>query len=134
MVKEAFEDLKSNFAPDLILTHHDDDRHQDHRLVSQLTWNTWRDHMILEYEIMRYAVNSDASIFACRCPRNVLGRADILVIAAAARVCRTVFLKKSRCLIAFPPAEQCAVKSIIAIRCATLPTNSSETDFASSYY
>ena len=54
LVKEAFEDLKSNFAPDLILTHHDDDRHQDHRLVSQLTWNTWRDHMILEYEIMKY--------------------------------------------------------------------------------
>jgi len=54
MVKEVFEDLKSNFAPDLILTHHDDDRHQDHKLVSQLTWNTWRDHMILEYEIIKY--------------------------------------------------------------------------------
>ena len=54
LVKETFEDLKSSFAPDLILTHHDDDRHQDHRLVSQLTWNTWRDHMILEYEIMKY--------------------------------------------------------------------------------
>jgi len=50
LVKETFEDLKANFVPDLILTHHDDDRHQDHRLVSQLTWNTWRDHMILEYE------------------------------------------------------------------------------------
>ena len=54
LVKEAFEDLKTNFMPDLILTHHDDDRHQDHRLISQLTWNTWRDHMILEYEIMKY--------------------------------------------------------------------------------
>ena len=54
LLKETFEDLKSSFAPDLILTHHDDDRHQDHRLVSQLTWNTWRDHMILEYEIMKY--------------------------------------------------------------------------------
>ena len=54
LVKETFEDLKSNFKPDLILTHYDDDRHQDHRLVSQLTWNTWRDHMILEYEIMKY--------------------------------------------------------------------------------
>ena len=54
LIKETFEDLKKSFAPDLILTHHDDDRHQDHRLVSQLTWNTWRDHMILEYEIMKY--------------------------------------------------------------------------------
>ena len=53
-VKETFEELKASFVPDLILTHHDDDRHQDHRLVSQLTWNTWRDHMILEYEIMKY--------------------------------------------------------------------------------
>ena len=37
LIKEAFEDLKSSFAPDLILTHHDDDRHQDHRVVTQLT-------------------------------------------------------------------------------------------------
>src|SRR5262245_3481286 len=36
------------------MTPHDDDRHQDYRLVSQLTWNTWRDHAILEYEIMKY--------------------------------------------------------------------------------
>ena len=43
LIKETFEELKSNFMPDLILTHHDDDSHQDHRLVSQLTWNTWRD-------------------------------------------------------------------------------------------
>lgn len=53
-VKEAFEALKQDFAPDLILTHHDDDRHQDHRLVSELTWNTWRDHAILEYEILKW--------------------------------------------------------------------------------
>ncbi len=53
-VKQAFESLKAAFAPDLILTHHDDDRHQDHRLVSELTWNTWRDHAILEYEIMKW--------------------------------------------------------------------------------
>ena len=54
LVKETFEELKASFVPDLILTHHDDDRHQDHRLISQLSWNTWRDHMILEYEIMKY--------------------------------------------------------------------------------
>jgi len=52
-VKEFFEELKP-VAPDLILTHHDVDRHQDHRLVSELTWNTWRNHMILEYEIAKY--------------------------------------------------------------------------------
>jgi LmbE family N-acetylglucosaminyl deacetylase len=52
-VKECFEDLKS-FEPDLILTHWGRDAHQDHRLVSELTWNTFRDHLILEYEIPKY--------------------------------------------------------------------------------
>ena len=53
-VKEFFEELKGRFEPDLVLTHHDDDRHQDHRLVAELTWNTFRDHLILEYEIPKY--------------------------------------------------------------------------------
>ena len=38
----------------MIFTHSRDDRHQDHRLISDLTWNTWRDHLILEYEIPKY--------------------------------------------------------------------------------
>jgi len=53
-VKDAFEEVKKVFSPDLILTHAREDRHQDHRLVSELTWNTWRNHMILEYEIPKY--------------------------------------------------------------------------------
>jgi LmbE family N-acetylglucosaminyl deacetylase len=53
-VKDYFESLKKEFVPDLILTHYRDDRHQDHRLVSDLTWNTWRNHLILEYEIPKY--------------------------------------------------------------------------------
>lgn len=53
-IKETFEALKREFDPDLILTHHGDDRHQDHRLVSELTWNTWRNHAILEYEIVKW--------------------------------------------------------------------------------
>lgn len=53
-IKEYFEELKRNISPDLILTHYRDDRHQDHRLVSELTWNTFRDHLILEYEIPKY--------------------------------------------------------------------------------
>lgn len=50
-VKELFEELKATTKPDLILTHARHDRHQDHRLVSDLTWQTWRDHLVLEYEI-----------------------------------------------------------------------------------
>lgn len=53
-VKDTFEELKSGFQPDLILTHYRQDLHQDHRLVSDLTWNTWRNHLILEYEIPKY--------------------------------------------------------------------------------
>lgn len=52
-VKEAFEALK-DFEPDLVLTHQRGDLHQDHRLVCELTWNTFRRHLILEYEIPKY--------------------------------------------------------------------------------
>jgi LmbE family N-acetylglucosaminyl deacetylase len=52
-IKEFFETLKREVEPDLILTHYRDDRHQDHRLVSELTYNSFRDHLILEYEIMK---------------------------------------------------------------------------------
>jgi LmbE family N-acetylglucosaminyl deacetylase len=53
-LKEFFERLKDEVSPDLILTHHRLDLHQDHRLVSELTWNTFRDHLILEYEVPKY--------------------------------------------------------------------------------
>ena len=53
-VKKTFEDLKTEVAPDLVLTHYRDDRHQDHRLLSDLTWNTFRNHFILEYEIPKF--------------------------------------------------------------------------------
>ena len=53
-VKEAFEELKEGPSPDLILTHYRGDLHQDHRLISELTWNTFRNHLILEYEIPKY--------------------------------------------------------------------------------
>ena len=103
LLKETFEDLKASFAPDLILTHHDDDRHQDHRLVSQLTWNTWRDHMILEYEIMKYDGDLGVPTYSCRFHRTsartrsaacegsvpnqaaMVRRGGVLVAAAAAR-------------------------------------------------
>jgi len=53
-IKEFFEELKASLAPDVVFTHARDDRHQDHRVVNELTWNTWRDHLILEYEIPKY--------------------------------------------------------------------------------
>lgn len=53
-IKQCFEDLKSTVSPDLIFTHYRDDLHQDHRIISELTWNTFRKHQILEYEIPKY--------------------------------------------------------------------------------
>jgi len=53
-LKSRFEQLKSELSPDLILTHYRNDLHQDHRLVSELTWNTFRNHLIFEYEIPKY--------------------------------------------------------------------------------
>lgn len=53
-VKDAFESLKATVKPDLILTHRIEDRHQDHRVLADLTWNTFRSHLILEYEIPKY--------------------------------------------------------------------------------
>jgi LmbE family N-acetylglucosaminyl deacetylase len=53
-IKEAFIALKQLPDPDLIFTHHRADLHQDHRVVSELTWNAFRRHLILEYEIPKY--------------------------------------------------------------------------------
>lgn len=53
-IKRFFEAELKSFTPDLVFTHHREDRHQDHRVVSDLTWNTFRDHLILEYEIPKY--------------------------------------------------------------------------------
>jgi LmbE family N-acetylglucosaminyl deacetylase len=53
-VKAVFEELKHSVSPDLIFTHNRDDAHQDHRLIAELTRNTFRDHLILEYEIPKY--------------------------------------------------------------------------------
>jgi LmbE family N-acetylglucosaminyl deacetylase len=53
-IKSWFELLKARANPDLILTHYRDDAHQDHRQVCRLTWNTFRDHCVLEYEIPKW--------------------------------------------------------------------------------
>jgi len=75
-IKDVFEDLKGRTQPDLVLTHWGGDAHQDHRLVSELTWNTFRDHLVLEYEIPKY--DGD------------LGRTNVYVNLEAAHVDRKV--------------------------------------------
>lgn len=53
-IKDAFENVRRRFEPELVLTHFREDRHQDHRVLSDLAWNTFRNHLILEYEIPKY--------------------------------------------------------------------------------
>jgi LmbE family N-acetylglucosaminyl deacetylase len=53
-IKDWFEELKAKFDPDVVFTHYREDRHQDHRVLSDLAWNTFRNHLIFEYEILKY--------------------------------------------------------------------------------
>jgi LmbE family N-acetylglucosaminyl deacetylase len=54
LIKREFEALRGRMEPDLVLTHTRGDRHQDHRVLSDLAWNTFRSQPILEYEIPKY--------------------------------------------------------------------------------
>lgn len=53
-IKDCFEKIRKEYNPDIILTHHNNDAHQDHMLISKLTWNTFRNHFIIEYEVPKY--------------------------------------------------------------------------------
>ncbi|HZC34677.1 MAG TPA: PIG-L deacetylase family protein [Chthoniobacterales bacterium] len=53
-IKDWFEEIKAVYDPDVVFTHYRDDRHQDHRVLSDLAWNTFRNHLILEFEILKY--------------------------------------------------------------------------------
>lgn len=75
-IKEYFEQIKGECSPDLVLTHYRSDLHQDHRLVSELTWNTFRGHFILEYEIPKYdgdlgSPNVFVQLDAATCERKI---------------------------------------------------------------
>ena len=73
-IKEHFEALKQAFSPDLIFTHYRNDLHQDHRFVSNLTWNTFRDHLILEYEIPKYDGDLGAPNLFIHLEKNICDR------------------------------------------------------------
>jgi LmbE family N-acetylglucosaminyl deacetylase len=75
-IKQFVESLKSLQRPDLILCHERDDRHQDHRIVNELVWNTFRDHVVLEYEIPKWD--------------GGLGQPNVYVSVTAAQVRRKI--------------------------------------------
>ena len=73
-IKEFFEEIKGNISPDLVFTHYRDDRHQDHRTISDLTWNTFRRHLILEYEIPKYDGDLGSPNFFVPLPQRICAR------------------------------------------------------------
>ena len=79
-VKELFETLKPTVGPDLVLTHRRDDAHQDHRLVAELTWNTFRNHVVLEYEIPKYDGDlGNPNLFVPLSPATCERKIDLLL-------------------------------------------------------
>ncbi|HEX9892446.1 MAG TPA: PIG-L deacetylase family protein [Gemmatimonadales bacterium] len=79
-IKGRFETLKATAAPDLIFTHQRNDRHQDHRVIAELTWNTWRDHAILEYEIPKYEGDlSTPTLYVPLAPEVVDRKVEVLL-------------------------------------------------------
>jgi LmbE family N-acetylglucosaminyl deacetylase len=83
-IKGEFERLKKNFVPDLILTHYRHDLHQDHRVINELTWNTFRSHLILEYEIPKYDGDLGAPNFFVGLDRTTCGRKSKYIVDAFA--------------------------------------------------
>jgi LmbE family N-acetylglucosaminyl deacetylase len=78
-IKETFESLKKLDRPDLVFTHHRADLHQDHRVVSELTWNTFRSHLILEYEVPKYDGGlTTPSVYIALTAQQVERKIDIL--------------------------------------------------------
>jgi len=91
-VKDHMEAIKRDFAPDLILTHFENDRHQDHRVVSELTRNAYRDHLILEYEIVKYDGDlASPSVFVPLTREQAERKIEVLMTAFASQRARPWF-------------------------------------------
>ena len=80
-IKLFFEEVRRVREPNLVLTHHHADLHQDHRVVSELTWNTFRQHLILEYEIPKYEGDLGRPNFFVRLPRAIADRKVELLLS-----------------------------------------------------
>jgi len=81
-IKEYFEKLKQEISPDVIFTHYRHDLHQDHRLISELTWNTFRNHLILEYEVIKYDGDLGAPNFFVQLDRQTCHRKVKYILSA----------------------------------------------------
>jgi len=81
-IKSFVESIKNTCAPDLILCHERDDRHQDHRIVNEMVWTTFRNHLILEYEVPKWDGGlSQPNIFVPVSVKQARAKADKLLAA-----------------------------------------------------
>jgi LmbE family N-acetylglucosaminyl deacetylase len=79
-IKEYFHGLRQQLDPDVIFTHRREDMHQDHRLVAELTWNAFRNHLILEYEIPKYEGDlGTPNVFSALAEETCFAKIDMLV-------------------------------------------------------
>ena len=79
-IKDDFERLKGEGDPDVVFTHHLADRHQDHRLIAELTWNTFRNHLVAEYEIPKYEGDLGAPNLFFPLPESIARRKIELIL------------------------------------------------------
>jgi LmbE family N-acetylglucosaminyl deacetylase len=79
-IKDAFEELKRALTPDVVFCHRREDRHQDHRVVGELAWNTFRNHLILEYEVPKYEGDLGSPNFFVPLARSVADEKTRLLI------------------------------------------------------
>ena len=79
-IKEFFEQIKPELSPDIVFTHYRNDLHQDHRVISDLTWNTFRDHLILEYETPKYDGDLGSPNFFVHLKESICSRKVICIL------------------------------------------------------
>ncbi len=94
-VKDEFEATARRLQPDLVFTHHLADRHQDHRLLAELTWNTFRDHAVLEYEIPKYEGDlGHPNLFVPLTTATAARKADVIMASFPSQHTRTWFSRE----------------------------------------
>jgi LmbE family N-acetylglucosaminyl deacetylase len=93
-IKDFFESLKRRPSPDLILCHERDDRHQDHRVVNEMIWSTFRDHLVLEYEIPKWDSGlGQPNVYVALTRRDAAAKIDALLDAYRSQASRDWFTR-----------------------------------------